>query len=63
MNLEQTQKKMKRKGRVFQVIGLTKTNQQKFYVFSTEKAAKKFIDDQDFLAMNQLIPIDVHDYK
>lgn len=63
MNLEKTRKKMKRKSRVFQVIGLTNTNQQKFFVFDTEKSANKFIEEQDFLAMHQVIPIDVNSYK
>ncbi|WNM52379.1 hypothetical protein CoNPh8_CDS0171 [Staphylococcus phage S-CoN_Ph8] len=54
---------MKRKGRVFQVIGLTNTNQQKFFVFDTEKSAKAFVEKQNFLAMHQIIPIDVNSFK
>lgn len=63
MNLEETKKAMKRKGRIFQVIGLTNTNQQKFFVFDTEKSAKAFVKKQNFLAMHQIIPIDVNSFK
>ncbi|WWT40082.1 hypothetical protein [Staphylococcus phage PT94] len=59
MNKEQINKKLKRRGKVFQVIGLSKTNEQIFYVFATRKDAEKFIEKQDFLAMHQIVDIEV----
>lgn len=63
MNLEQSEKNMKKKGKVFQVILLTKSNENKSYVFATEKDALNFIEQQDFVAMHQLVPIDVHSFR
>lgn len=63
MNLEQSEKNMKKKGKVFQVILLTKNNENKSYVFATEKDALNFIEQQDFIAMHQLVPIDVHSFR
>lgn len=62
MNLEQSEKKMKKKGKVFQVIALTSNNQNKSYVFATEKDAINFLESQDFIAAHQLIKIDVHSF-
>lgn len=63
MNLAQSEKNMKKKGKVFQVILLTKNNENKSYVFATEKDALNFIEQQDFVAMHQLVPIDVHSFR
>lgn len=63
MNLAQSEKNMKKKGKVFQVILLTKNNENKSYVFATEKDALNFIEEQDFVAMHQLVPIDVHSFR
>ncbi|AWY02921.1 hypothetical protein [Staphylococcus phage VB-SauS-SA2] len=63
MNLEQSEKNMKKKGKVFQVILLTKSNENKSYVFATEKDALNFIEQQDFVAMHHLVPIDVHSFR
>ena len=63
MNLAQSEKNMKKKGKVFQVILLTKNNENKSYVFATEKDALNFIEQQDFIAMHQLVPIDVHSFR
>ncbi len=62
MNLEQSEKKMKKKGKVYQVIALTKNSQNKSYVFATEKDAINFLKGQDFIAAHQLIKIDVHSF-
>lgn len=62
MNLEQSEKKMKKKGKVFQVIALTSNNQNKSYVFATEKDAINFLESQDFIVAHQLIKIDVHSF-
>ena len=62
MNLEQSEKKMKKKSKVFQVIALTSNNQNKSYVFATEKDAINFLESQDFIAAHQLIKIDVHSF-
>ena len=47
MNLEQSEKKMKKKGKIFQVIALTKNSQNKSYVFATEKDAMNFLESQE----------------
>ena len=62
MNLEQSEKKMNKKGKVYQVIALTKNSQNKSYVFATEKDAMNFLERQDFIAAHQLIKIDVHSF-
>ena len=62
MNLEQSEKKMKKKGKIYQVIALTKNSQNKSYVFASEKDAMNFLDSQDFIAAHQLIKIDVHSF-
>ena len=62
MNLEQSEKKMKKKGKVFQVIALTSNNQNKSYVFATEKDAINFLESQDFIVAHQLIKIDIHSF-
>lgn len=62
MNLEQSEKKMKKKGKIYQVIALTKDSQNKSYVFATEKDAMNFLERQDFIAAHQLIKIDVHSF-
>lgn len=63
MNLEQSEKKMKKKGQIYQVIALTKNSQNKSYVFATEKDAINFLESQDFIAAHQLITIDVHGFR
>lgn len=63
MNLEQSEKNMKKKGRVFQVIALTNNSQNKSYVFATEKDAMNFLESQNFIATHQLITIDVHGFR
>lgn len=63
MNLEQVNKKMKKKGRVFQVIGITDQNDNRSFVFATEKDAKNFIEKQNFLVVHQIVPIDVHSFR
>ena len=62
MNLEQSEKKMKKKGKVFQVIALTKNSQNKSYVFATEKDTINFLESQNFIAAHQLVKIDVHSF-
>ena len=62
MNLEQSEKKMKKKGKVFQVIALTSNNQNKSYVFATEKDAINFLESQNFIVAHQLVKIDVHSF-
>lgn len=62
MNLEQSEKKMKKKGKIYQVIALTKNSQNKSYVFATEKDAMNFLESQDFIAAHQLMKIDVHSF-
>lgn len=62
MNLEQSEKKMKKKGKIYQVIALTKNSQNKSYVFATEKDAVNFLESQDFIAAHQLMKIDVHSF-
>ena len=62
MNLEQSEKKMKKKGKVFQVIALTKNSQNKSYVFATEKDAINFLESQNFIAAHQFVKIDVHSF-
>lgn len=63
MNLEQSEKNMKKKGKVFQVIALTHNNENKSFVFATEKDAINFIENQNFIAMHHLITIDVHSFR
>lgn len=63
MNLEQSEKNMKKKGRVFQVIALTNNSQNKSYVFATEKDAMNFLESQNFIVAHQLIAIDVHGFR
>lgn len=63
MNLEQVNKKMKKKGRVFQVIGITNKNDNRSFVFATEKDANNFIENQDFLVVHQIVPIGVHSFR
>ena len=63
MNLEQSEKKMKKKGKIFQVIALTNDSQNKSYVFATEKDAMNFLESQNFIAAHQLITIDVHGFR
>ena len=63
MNLEQSEKKMKKKGKIFQVIALTNNSQNKSYVFATEKDAMNFLESQNFIAAHQLITIDVHGFR
>lgn len=63
MNLEQSEKKMKKKGKIYQVVALTKNSQNKSYVFATEKDAMNFLESQDFIAAHQLITIDVHGFR
>ena len=62
MNLEQSEKKMKKKGKIFQVIALTNDSQNKSYVFATEKDAINFLESQNFIAAHQLVKIDVHSF-
>ena len=62
MNLEQSEKKMKKKGKIYQVIALTKNSQNKSYVFATEKDAINFLENQNFIAAHQLVKIDVHSF-
>ena len=62
MNLEQSEKKMKKKGKIYQVIALTKNSQNKSYVFATEKDAMNFLESQNFIAAHQLVKIDVHSF-
>ena len=62
MNLEQSEKKMKKKGKIYQVIALTKNSQNKSYVFATEKDAINFLESQNFIAAHQLVKIDVHSF-
>ena len=62
MNLEQSEKKMKKKVKVFQVIALTKNSQNNSYVFATEKDAINFLESQNFIAAHQLVKIDVHSF-
>ena len=62
MNLEQSEKKMKKKGQIYQVIALTKNSQNKSYVFATEKDAINFLESQNFIAAHQLVKIDVHSF-
>lgn len=63
MNIEQSEKRMKKKGKVYQVMLLTKTSQNKSYVFATMEDAQNFVDTQDFIAMHHILPIDVHKFK
>ena len=63
MNLEQSEKKMKKKGKIYQVIALTKNSQNKSYVFATEKDAINFLESQNFIAAHQLVKIDVHSFR
>ena len=63
MNLEQSEKKMKKKGKVYQVIALTNNSQNKSYVFATEKDAMNFLESQNFIVAHQLIAIDVHGFR
>lgn len=63
MNIEQLEKKMKKKGRVFQVIALTKNSENKSYVFATEKDATNFLEEQNFIVAHQLITIDVYSFR
>ena len=63
MNLEQSEKKMKKKGKVYQVIALTNNSRNKSYVFATEKDAINFLESQNFIAAHQLITIDVHGFR
>ena len=63
MNLEQSEKKMKKKGKIYQVIALTKNSQNKSYVFATEKDAINFLESQNFIAAHQLVKIDVHGFR
>ena len=62
MNLEQSERKMKKKGKIFQVIALTNNSQNKSYVFATEKDAINFLESQNFIAAHQLVKIDVHSF-
>ena len=62
MNLEQSEKKMKKKGKIYQVIALTNNSQNKSYVFATEKDAINFLESQNFIAAHQLVKIDVHSF-
>ena len=63
MNLEQAENKMKRKGKVYQVIGLTDNSQNKSFVFATERDAKNFLEEQNFLVAHQILSIDFHSFK
>ena len=63
MNLEQSEKKMKKKGKIYQVIALTKNSHNKSYVFATEKDAINFLESQNFIAAHQLVKIDVHSFR
>lgn len=63
MNLEQAENKMKKKGKVYQVIGLTDNSQNKSFVFATERDAKNFLEEQNFLVAHQILSIDFHSFK
>lgn len=63
MNQEKMNKQLKKRGKVFQIIGITKNFQNVYYVFATRKDAEKFIEKQDFLQQHQLIDIDVWGMK
>lgn len=52
--------KKKKKGKVFQVIGLTKDQQVGYIVFDTKKNAQKYIDKQDKFKECQLVEVDVY---
>ena len=63
MNLEQAENKMKKKGKVYQVIGLTDNSQNKSFVFAIERDAKNFLEEQNFLVAHQILSIDFHSFK
>ena len=63
MNLEQAENKMKKKCKVYQVIGLTDNSQNKSFVFATERDAKNFLEEQNFLVAHQILSIDFHSFK
>lgn len=63
MDFQKAQERMKKKGKVFQVIGITNASKNVFYVFGTKKAANKFVEEQDFLATYQIVEINVFDFK
>lgn len=63
MNQDKMNEKLKKKGKIFQLIGVTKTNQQIFYVFATKKDAESFAEQQNFLAAYQIIDIEVWSMK
>lgn len=51
------------KGKVFQVVGVTNTQQIGYIVFDTKKNAQKYIDKQDKFEQCQLVEVDVHSLK
>lgn len=63
MNREVAENKMKKVKKIYQVMGITNTNENKSYVFNTKKDAETFVKKQDFLVMNQIIEVDVHSFK
>lgn len=63
MDFQKAQERMKKKGKVFQLVGITNASKNIFYVFGTRKAAEKFAKEQNFLATYQIIEINVFDFK
>lgn len=55
--------KKTKKGRVFQVIGVTKSQQVGYIVFDTRKNAQKYIDKQDKFEQCELVEVDVYTLK
>lgn len=63
MDFQKAQERIKKKGKVFQLIGITNASKNIFYVFGTRKAAEKFGKEQNFLATYQIVEINVFDFK
>lgn len=55
--------KKEKKGKVFQVIGVTNSQQVGYIVFDTKKNAEKYMKKQDKFVQCELVEVDVYTLK
>lgn len=63
MDKEKMNKKLKKKGKIFQVIGINKSMSADSLVFATRKDAEKFVEQQSYLNQVHIVDIDVWSVK